>query len=211
MDLKGIKGNFLGDSITAGHGVEDIDHNLYWQRLGKECGMAAYRGYGVAATRIAYQHFPSEDPAWDYSFIDRVDDMDLDAELIVIFGGTNDFGNGDAPLGIMSDRSPYTFYGACHVLINKLINRYVEAQLVFITPLHRMISEKGERKLKDYVKAIREVAEFYSIPVLDLYATSGLQPQVPIIQEKFCPDGLHPNDSGHEKIYKRLRAFLEAL
>ena len=68
-----------------------------------------------------------------------------------------------------------------------------------------------KRRLKDFVDAIRKVTEFYSIPVLDLYATSGLQPQVPVIMEKFCPDGLHPNDAGQEKIYKRLRAFLESL
>ncbi len=38
--------------------------------------------------------------------------MDNDADIIIVFGGTNDFGNGDAPFGEMSDRTPYTFYGA---------------------------------------------------------------------------------------------------
>lgn len=37
--------------------------------------------------------------------------MDNDADIIIVFGGTNDFGNGDAPFGEMSDRTPYTFYG----------------------------------------------------------------------------------------------------
>jgi lysophospholipase L1-like esterase len=73
------------------------------------------------------------------------------------------------------------------------------------------VEERGERRLQDFVIAIRRVAEFYAIPVLDLYATSGIQPQVATIMEKFCPDGLHPNDAGQEKLYKRLRAFLEAL
>ena len=157
------------------------------------------------------QREPSWNPLFDRYFASRVDEMEPDADIVVVFGGTNDFGHGDAPLGVMSDRSPYTFYGACHVLMKKLLTRYPEAQIVFMTPLHRTVEERGERRLKDFVDAIRKVAEFYSIPVLDLYATSGLQPQVPIIMEKYCPDGLHPNDAGQEKMYKRLRGFLTAL
>ena len=211
MNLKGIKANFLGDSITEGHGVTDTEHNIYWQRLGEACGLAEYRGYGISGTRIAIQHTVSDEPRWDLNFISRVAEMDPDADLIVVFGGTNDFGHGDAPLGVMSDRSPYTFYGACHVLIRKLLAKYPDAQIVFMTPLHRIVEERGERRLKNFVDAIRRVTEFYGIPVLDLYATSGLQPQVDIIMQKFCPDGLHPNDAGQEKIYKRLRGFLESL
>ena len=62
-----------------------------------------------------------------------------------------------------------------------------------------------------YVDIIREVAEFYSLPVLDLFASSGLQPKVPVIQEKYVHDGLHPNDAGHKIIADRLTAFLRAL
>lgn len=210
MKLEGIKANFLGDSITEGHGVVDKEHNIYWQRLRDECELAEAKGYGIGGTRIAIQHL-KENPKHDQDFLSRVELMDPDADLIVVFGGTNDFGHGDAPLGMMSDRTPYTFYGACHRLMRKLIERYPDAQIVFMTPLHRSNEERGERRLKDFVEVIKEVAVYYAIPVLDLYATSGIQPQVPIIMKKFCPDGLHPNDAGQEKIYRRLRAFLEAL
>lgn len=210
MKLEGIKANFLGDSITEGHGVEDVEHHIYWQRLRDNCGLAEARGYGIGGTRIAVQHL-KENPKHDQDFLSRVELMDPDADLIVVFGGTNDYGHGDAPLGNMSDRTPYTFYGACHRLMQMLINRYPDAQIVFMTPLHRSTEERGERRLKDFVYAIKQVAEYYAIPVLDLYATSGIQPHVATIMEKFCPDGLHPNDAGQEKIYKRLRGFLEAL
>lgn len=70
--------------------------------------------------------------------------MEPEADVIVVFGGTNDFGHGDAPLGTMSDRTPYTFYGACHVLIRKLLERYPEAELVFMTPLHRYVEERAD-------------------------------------------------------------------
>ncbi|MBQ9393273.1 MAG: SGNH/GDSL hydrolase family protein, partial [Oscillospiraceae bacterium] len=65
--------------------------------------------------------------------------------------------------------------------------------------------------LRPFVDAIREVAEYYALPVLDLYAMSGLQPCVPTIMERYVPDGLHPNDAGHEILARRIGAFLSAL
>ena len=58
---------------------------------------------------------------------------------------------------------------------------------------------------------IKEVARWYSLPVLDLFASSGLQPRVPVIQEKYVPDGLHPNDAGHVILADKIAAFLRAL
>lgn len=209
MKLEGIKANFIGDSITEGHGIMDVKDS-YWNVLKRECNLAEVRGYGIGGTRIAIQHYP-ENPKYDQDFISRVEGMDSDADLVVVFGGTNDFGHGDAPLGQMIDRSPYTFYGACHKLIQRLMERYPEAQLVFMTPLHRLIEERGERRLKDYVDAIRQVTEYYGIPVVDLYATCQIQPQVEDNKNRFCPDGLHPNEAGHQRIYRRLRGVLESL
>lgn len=209
MNLEGIKANFLGDSITEGHGIENIE-DAYWNILKRECGLAEARGYGIGGTRIAIQHYP-ENPRHDQDFISRVEGMDADADLVVIFGGTNDYGHGDAPLGQMSDRTPFTFYGACHKLTQMLMKRYPEAQVVFMTPLHRAVEERGERRLKDFVIAIRQVAEYYSVPVVDLYASCGIQPQIESNRDRFCPDGLHPNKAGHQKIYQRLRGVLEML
>lgn len=57
----------------------------------------------------------------------------------------------------------------------------------------------------------KETARYYSLPVLDLYAVSGIQPEVNIIREMYMPDGLHPNDAGAEIIAKRLMGFLKSL
>ena len=107
MKLEGLKANFLGDSITEGHGVENLE-DTYWNVLKRECGLAEARGYGIGGTRIARQTLPSENPRHDLDFLSRVEEMDADADLVVFFGGTNDFGHGEAPIGQMSDRSPYS-------------------------------------------------------------------------------------------------------
>ena len=218
MKLDGIKINFLGDSITEGHGTSGEDYT-YWKILEREAGLLAARGYGIGGTRYARQHTPS-DPRWDLDFCKRMEEMDPDADVIVIFGGTNDFGHGDAPLGQMSDRTPDTFYGACHYLYSGIINRYPKATTVIMTPLHRCNEDNprgdGHKTenlaiLAEYVAIIKEVAAYYALPVLDLFAVSGIQPKVEINRITYCPDGLHPNDEGQKLIASRLKGFLETL
>ena len=211
MELKGAVINFLGDSITQGVGAS-CPENAYWQVFGRNTG-AIVSGNGIGGTRFARQHTPSN-PKWDQDFCSRVEGMDPDADLIVVFGGTNDFGHGDAPMGTFADRTPDTFYGACHTLMSSLIEKYPTSTIVFITPLHRekedILNHNGCR-LVDYVDIIKEVARYYSLPVLDLFATAGIQPKLAVQKEALCPDGLHPNDAGYRRITDRLAAFLLAL
>lgn len=216
MELKGTKINFLGDSITEGAGTSSHD-KMFTMLIEREYG-AICQNYGIGGTRIARQKTPTEEK-WDRDFISRVPEMDADADIVVVFGGTNDFGHGDAPIGTMSDRTPYTFYGALHCLYTALIEKYPDVPIVALTPLHRITEDipTGDNKtapvgtLKEYVNIIREVAEYYSLPVLDLFKESGLQPKIPVIQQKYVPDGLHPNDAGNEILAHKIARFLEML
>ena len=216
MELKGTKINFLGDSITEGAGTSSHD-KMFTMLIEREYG-AICQNYGIGGTRIARQKTPTEEK-WDRYFISRVPEMDNDADIVVVFGGTNDFGHGDAPLGTMNDRTPYTFYGALHCLYTALTEKYPDVPVVILTPLHRLNedSPKGDNKpapvgtLKEYVNIIREVAEYYSLPVLDLFKESGLQPKIPVIQQKYVPDGLHPNDDGNAILAHKIARFLETL
>lgn len=215
MDLRGKKINFLGDSITEGVGTSGYPRR-YCDLIANTCG-AECRYYGISGTRIAVQMTPSDPTSFDLYFSSRVAGMDADADVIFVFGGTNDFGHGDAPLGCMADRTPATFYGGLHDLYTRLIDRYPDKLIVIATPLHRLGEESitGEAKpapvgsLRDYVQAIREVAEFYSLPVLDLFAESGMQPMLESQRELFMTDGLHPNDAGHAILAQKMIRFLE--
>lgn len=218
MELKGKKIAFLGDSITEGCGVADLNH-VYWKRVEQETQAECY-GYGIGGTRIAPQRSLSENPQHDLYFNSRVDSMIEDADIIIVFGGTNDYGHGDAAFGRESDRQEDSFCGAFCVLMEHLLERYPQAQIVVMTPLHRCseaqmgYNEIGVRRdfsLEDYVDAIIRLSGYYAIPVLDLYRTSGLQPRVKFLKERYMPDGLHPNDLGHQKIADRLIGFLRAL
>jgi lysophospholipase L1-like esterase len=209
MDIRGKKINFLGDSITQGVGVSSVDNcfvSLIAERYSSEC-----RNYGIGGTRIARQKTPSSTPSFDLDFCMRADGMADDADIVFVFGGTNDFDHGDAPIGTMLDRTPDTFYGALHTLYTKLTEKYSGKTVVVATPLHRLVERNSSGTLSQYVSIIKEVAEYYAFPVLDLYATSGIQPVIAITREKYVPDGLHPNDAGHLILADKISAFLHNL
>ncbi len=219
MKLDGLKINFLGDSITEGAGVSCLD-KVFWKRLCENASLFEARGYGVSGTRIAKQKTPSAEARWDRDFCQRYIEMDDDADVVVVFGGTNDFGHGDAPLGQPEDRTPYSFYGACHTLFAGLVNKYPDSTVVVMTPLHRITEDNirgdGNKKdnlapLSEYVRIIKEVAAEYSLPLLDLWSVSSIQPKLEANRVRYCPDGLHPNDRGHEIIAQRLEGFLRSL
>ena len=214
MKLEGLKINFLGDSITEGVGVSDMETMRYTSVFERMSG-AVVRNYGIGGTRIARQNKPSEKPRHDLNFLDRVDEMDADADIVVVFGGTNDFGHGDAAFGSFVARDEYTFCGALHSLILRLKRRFPNSEIVFMTPLHRAIECRPNpttgKLLIDYVRAMREILEYYSIPTLDLYSVSGIQPAMSDGLDDMTNDGLHPNDKGAQRIADRLYGFLSAL
>lgn len=219
MDLKGKTVNFLGDSITEGVGASRPE-NRYTDVFARLYG-ANINNYGISATRIARQTFMTQERR-DRDFCLRMNEMDESADAVVVFGGTNDFGHGQAPLGTPQDRDPSTFYGACHTLMNGLLTRYCGKPIVILTPLHRDNEDDpngdgAEYKLgngaplSEYRRILMEVAAYYALPVLDLYATSGIQPKNAVCRARLLPDGLHPSDEGHALIAKRIGELLKTL
>ncbi len=120
-------------------------------------------------------------------------------------------------MGKIGDSTPETFYGAMATLLSKLMEKYPMARIAVLTPIHREQEEKlfnefGVRNcgtLGDYVAAEKAVCVRYGIPVLDLYATSGICPDNKTNKETYAPDGLHPNDRGHRLIADKVLKFIQ--
>ncbi len=214
MELKNKIINFLGDSITEGVGASSPE-TCYVSVIERKAALAKANNYGISATRIARQRTPSEWAQADLDFCGRAADMAKDADINVVFGGTNDYGHGDAPIGTPDDRTPDTFWGACHYLCRLLLEHFPDTVNVICTPLHRLNEDApsagNAQPLSLYADIIRTVADYYSIPVLDLRKISGMQPEVPCVKERFMPDGLHPSDAGHTLLADRMIGFLSAL
>lgn len=198
MDLRGLTINFLGDSITEGYGVNE-SQNVYHQIIKEKYKLAHAYNYGISGTRLARQTTPSEEcPRNDLFFEMRSNIMQPKADVIIVFGGTNDYAHGDAFLGAADSEDVFTFCGAVNSLINKLKKDFPNAKIVFMTPLHRIEettpSKPEEKILEDYANAILNICKTRGIDVIDLFGINPLDPY----DTSLVPDGLHPNDKGHK-------------
>lgn len=225
MNIQGFKVNFLGDSITEGTGVSDIANCRYDNRLAAMCGLSAVNNYGIGGTRLAHQVHPSEKPRHDLCFCGRVYNMDSTADLIIVYGGVNDYLHGDAPFGEPGDTTPATFCGGVYFLMNYLRETYTGKPVIFMTPARSYYRKEvddllpstharklpGGKPLQAYVDVILDTAAKFDIPVLDLYRNLWLDPHDSECYDTYTVDGLHFNDAGHAVIAQCLKEFIAAL
>ena len=225
MELKGRIAAFLGDSITEAGKLENKEVNRYDNILARECGFARVYNHGLGGTRIAHQTLPTiECPKNDLNFCARAHFIEDDVDLIVVFGGINDYLFGDAPFGKVGDTTHDTFCGAVYYLINFLRTKHPGADIVFMTPTHSSFkgypdtlpSPSPKKKpcakpVLGYVNAIKEVAALFDVPVLDLYNDFSIDQSKEADRLEYAPDGLHLNVKGHAILAKRVKEFLRAL
>ena len=208
-----LKINFLGDSITEGAGASCQEKSFVFQ-LGQMLN-AEVRNYGVGGTRIAPQSKPSLEPRWDLDFIQRAKEMNHDSDYVFVFGGTNDYGHGDAPFGKIGDKTPETYCGAVDYLINELLQFYKKEQIIFIPPIYRENEDSpygdGSRTspantLKVYRDTLVDIVNNYGLKIFDIKEEMGRGENNPLLA-----DGLHPNDLGHHKIAELLTEYIKKL
>ena len=208
--------NFLGDSITEGCAAS-FPYNNYVSVVQRALGVAV-NNYGTGGTRIARQINPTPNSYADHDFIERVDKM-APADMVVVFGGTNDFGHGDAPFGDVKEKAAGTFCGDCFELFSKIQYKFAGKPVIVVLPIHRTeendtnICKKisGETKtLKRYHDAIKEIAGKFRFYVLDLWEEKRLNPNT---EEGACNfwDGLHPNDDGHKILGEIISDYIRKL
>lgn len=227
----------LGDSITYGfipRNAEGYPGQLKsYARLTAEKLGTNFLNYGISGSTVANK---------ENAMSVRYTEMPSDADIITVMGGTNDQWRG-VPLGTMSDRSINTFYGALHVLYQGLYTKYIanaeysvgaKKKIIVLTPLKKLDPNKSSLEntiennsdilmpMDDFVKAVKEVAAFYSFPVLDFYNLSGINPHLnrTVIGTEsgytgnynpYIVDGTHPTAEGHEMMADLLVGFIRAL
>ncbi len=202
------KANILGDSIIKGENSDDgykrmKDDNVA-SILMENFGFRVVRNYGIGGSRItthANQYFAK------MGMVDRYTDLDNDADLNIVSGGTNDF-SGVVQLGDLSDLSDNTkFKPALYNLLKGMQDKYPGKELYFIVPAHRNdnlpdnVKNGAGLTLKDYVNACYEVCELLSVPVIDMWKELGISPHNPTMKSKYMKDGLHPSIEGMRKYY----------
>lgn len=210
MKFRNKIGSFLGDSITNGdNGQGSTSNSWSWTSyLSKLNGFATVNNFGKNGSRVAKSSVRTD------SFVERCGEI-VNSDVIGIWGGINDFNN-STPLGDINSDDETTFYGALKKVIQTLVTNNPKAKLFIMTPMKSSkVNSQSPNKLGltllDYVNAILEVCDLYSIPVLDMYRRCNISPFLPEHINLFMKDGLHPTELGYERIAYIISAFIETL
>ena len=169
---------------------------------------------------LAIQEDRNYTPAFKQHYEDLKNIDFSQVDIVSVFIGTNDYMGNSADvvsLGTAADTTRETFYGAINYFVNTIQTAFPEIDLVFVTPTWRMNHKElgGESAtiqpnardnyLSEFVDALVERGEFYQIPTLDLYRTSGLSEEN---HANYFIDEVHPNSNGYELIGNTISQFL---
>lgn len=201
MKWKGKTWGTLGDSISAANGYQPL--------VSAALGFAEVVNYGRSGCPVT-----AGGDTHDGSTVVMADQVDPRLDCLTVFAGTNDF-RLNKPLGRMFGKDEHTFIGAYTILIETVLTRNPACRLNLWTPLQRdkdgydidRPNEAGHR-LEEYAEAVKTLGRRYALPVLDLYAESGLNK---LTLPLFTSDNLHPNERGHARIAAMAIPFLERI
>ncbi len=220
-----------GDSITFGHkpsadGYDGMTNGVSYMTMACEALGYDLDNYSISMSTLALD---ADGNDTHQALVNRYQSMSNDADLVYIAIGSNDWfystGTGAMQLGTSDDRTNDTFYGAMHTLCAGLKAKYGAIPIVFATPIKRWIIRDGSsipgnlngrsKAISEWVTAIKEVCDYYGIPVIDMYAESLLNPWLDYDRTNWVPDGTHPNKAGHEHMeitcIAALRKYLPTL
>lgn len=224
---KGKRIAFLGDSIT-----EYGDYvNAYKSLTGCEAINCGISGTCIASGTVG-------NPMCERYSTQIPDDIDLVVVLGGVNDQRSGVPLGEFKYYNSNGSKNNTFYGALHTLMRGLKEKFPQKPIIFMTPMHnsyrddsygdtgdynyqKLIEEDvlEENKfplsmptsdvLSKYVAAVKEVAAFYAIPVIDLYSISTIQPIIKSNSDLYTRDGIHPNTLGGYRIAQIIYPILE--
>lgn len=212
--LSGKKWVAMGDSITVGGSYADSigsyakilsDKYLATLELQAQNGARVHReADGVTASSVLSERY--------------LNITTTSPDLITIAGGVNDpikpenTPDGTNHLGTMADRTNRTFYGALHVLLSGLRDKFPHARIGYIAPIPNIYGHYDSNDPNNIYwikyKAIRDVCEYYAIPVWNGCTQFGAHPSDTDWKDAYMPDGLHPNNAGHQWYANRVEDFI---
>ncbi len=199
----------FGDSITAEVGV---DSGCYVNKVKEKFNADTVYQHGYSAHRYSDGCHPN-DSNWVTWLGKYVTDVcsHPETDLIIMFGGTNDYGHG-MPLGTPADTVQTTSCGGLRYILDYLV-AHTTAPIMICTPFpngacHPLSTTPNSAGLTmaQYVDAYMAVAsdECYKgrVYINDTFANCGFDPvnEVDPADRTYTTDGLHLSDLGYERL-----------
>lgn len=205
-------GDSLTDSATLNNKVTGVKN--YVQYAAKAVDATA-TALGVGGTG-----YLADGKGYFHPYYYRVNQIPEDATVVTIFGSFNDIYLSDFSVGNLNEDNNSTLCGAFNFLIRKIYERAPNCTIGIITPTpwaeanRRNIESNLHDKAIAYVDALRNVAQYNSLPILNLFDESNLRPWEEDFNKKWFlnSDGTHPLSSAHEKfIAPKVADFLKKI
>lgn len=206
--LYGMKISCTGNSITAA--THSVPGHGYVEQIADAHGMTV-DNHAIWGAIIPQGHPRASDDVTDIGCIhDTLDDMDADADIVIMSGSINDceYYNDASFLGeITGDFSTEldltTFYGALEDMCKKALQKWAGKPIIYVIE-HRMTLDNttyGQYYLKLH-EAIVKVMNKWGISIVDLFNNCPSLNCNEGYKAKYTTgDGTHPNYEGYERFY----------
>lgn len=202
--LKGLKWGFIGDSLTNKNSRALKNYIDY---IVEETGII---GINLGVSGTGYKKTEESNNA----FYQRVENIDNDFDIITIFGSGNDL---SLNLGNITDSDTSTVFGCVNETIKKIYAKMPTVKLGIISPTpwigYPNYLEGNKMQLLN--EGLEKICKRGSIPFLDLYNGSNLRPWDAtfrtLMYSRDDGNGVHPDENGHKRIYRKILQFGERM
>ena len=215
--LNGVKWCAFGDSLTSKSTLSSqlTGEKNYVDYVSESLGLDV-TNCGVGGT--GYMKTENR-------FVNRVNNIPEDTEILTVFGSFNDFEYIESSLGEIEDAGTNTIYGCMKSFYDAVFERCPNVVAGIILPtkwgyLSPQEDPNAAQKCDMYISALVNVAKYYAIPVLDLYNFSNLRPwNTDFANEYYMDDNgdgtintVHPLDPAHKKfIAPKVENFIKSI
>lgn len=193
----------IGDSVAKGTGAKSNFTEMLAKKIKAKSTNLAVSGATMSTTK-------------ENSIYEQANN--IKGDLIIVQGTDDDWTN---DINIGTDKTDTkTFYGAFYSAITKIKSNNPNSKIIVMTPTKQCYIKDGKtvRKdttkndlghtLADYVDVQIDACNELDIPVYDAYHSTQFKPNIPSYRKSSMPDGVHPNEKGHEVImYELIKNF----
>lgn len=208
IDFSDVKITILGDSITEASNLSEEERLtsaypvLLQELLGCKEVVNLGRG-GSSVSRVGH-----------YPMVERWENIPMDTDIIIVFGGTNDclfenkwdFGHIEYDLRMNKE----TFCGDLDEMVSAMKYVYRDTnedsyiKFLYVNPPSTILNDAVYAQdtgnmvhQKTFAEAINTIVPPYGFEVIDLYNNNILNSHDKDVNEQFVPDGVHCNVEGY--------------
>jgi lysophospholipase L1-like esterase len=172
-----------------------------------------YENLGVGGGTITAESY-YEDGRPRHWISRTIENMDIDADYILLEGGVNDsmVSIGSISEGYTAELDDTTYCGAMESVCRQLITRFAGKKVGYIA-VHKM-TDNYAGKDGDYCYLAQKCCEKWGVPFLNLNAMVPPLNYIPDLKSQYTSngDGWHPNEAGYKKYYcDKIETWLTSL